>query len=143
LRAISEQMLLHEGLPAEQLDSAVDQVESAIQGILNDQRGQWILSSAHRESHSEFAISTVVADRVVNMVIDRTFVDEQGTRWVIDYKTGSHTGGGLDEFLDREQERYRPQLEKYAMALANMEDRPIRLALYFPMMQGWREWSYS
>jgi len=70
-------------------------------------------------------------------------VDEHGTRWIIDYKTGGHTGGGVDEFLDREQERYRPQLEGYANIISKMEERPIRLGLYFPLLGGWREWIYD
>jgi ATP-dependent helicase/nuclease subunit A len=75
------------------------------------------------------------------MIIDRTFIDEKGVRWIIDYKTGSHTGGGIDEFLDREQERYSQQLQAYARVMSRLEDNPIRLALYFPLMAGWREWS--
>ena len=76
------------------------------------------------------------------MVIDRTFVDEHGTRWIIDYKTGAHSGGGVDEYLDREQERYRQQLERYASVMSKMEGSPIRLGLYFPLLGGWREWPF-
>jgi ATP-dependent exoDNAse (exonuclease V) beta subunit len=77
------------------------------------------------------------------MVIDRTFVDDNGTCWIIDYKTGSHRGGSVDEFLDQEQVRYRQQLERYANAMSKMEDRPIRLGLYFPLLGGWREWEFE
>jgi ATP-dependent helicase/nuclease subunit A len=74
-------------------------------------------------------------------VIDRTFVDEDGVRWIIDYKTGSHEGGGLETFLDDEKERYREQLERYARLMVQRDARPIRLALYFPLLGGWREWA--
>ena len=142
LSSISRQMLRHEGMPQELLGQAIDKVTASLQGMLDDERGRWILSTEHSQVQSEYAISSVFDGKVYNMVIDRTFVDEQGERWIIDYKTGSHTGGGLDEFLDREQERYRSQLERYAEALSYREDRVIHLALYFPLMQGWREWSY-
>jgi ATP-dependent exoDNAse (exonuclease V) beta subunit len=142
LSIISRQMLRHQGLPVELLDQAQDRVHASLQGMLEDDRGQWILSTEHSEIHSEYAISSVFDGKVYNMVIDRTFIDEKGERWIIDYKTGSHTGGGLDEFLDREQERYRLQLEKYAEAISQREDRKIHLALYFPLIQGWREWVY-
>ena len=46
------------------------------------------------------------------MTYQTAFVDDAGTRWIVDYKVGSHGGGSLDEFLDREQERYRQQLER-------------------------------
>ena len=135
-------MLRHAGLPAELLDEAVERVNASLQGMLQDERGRWILSAEHDDMQSEYAISGVFDGRVHNMVIDRTSIDQSGMRWIIDYKTGSHSGGGLDEFLDREQERYRGQLQRYAEAIGRLEDRPIRLALYFPLMQGWREWEY-
>ena len=57
------------------------------------------------------------------------------------YRATTHTGGGGGEFLDLEQERHRPQLEGYAKIMSKMEERPIRLGLYFPLPGG-REWSY-
>ena len=143
LSTISRQMLRHEGMPMELLDQAVDKVNASLKGMLEDDRGRWILSTEHKDVQSEYAISSVFDSKVYNMVIDRTFVDEEGVRWIIDYKTGSHTGGGLDEFLDRELERYRGQLERYAEAMRLREDRVVRLALYFPLMQGWREWGFQ
>jgi hypothetical protein len=73
--------------------------------------------------------------------MDRTFIDADGVRWIVDYKTSAHEGGGVEAFLDREQERYRDQLERYARLMALREDRPIRLGLYFPLLAGWREWA--
>ena len=72
----------------------------------------------------------------------RTFVESKGTRWIIDYKTSSHEGGGLDEFLDEQQRRYRDQMERYARLLAPLGE-PIRLGLYFPLVGGWREWAFD
>jgi ATP-dependent exoDNAse (exonuclease V) beta subunit len=80
---------------------------------------------------------------VRHYVIDRTFVDEQGVRWIVDYKTGEHLEGGRAAFLDQEQARYREQLETYARILRLLEDRPIRLALYFPLFPDWRVWDYA
>jgi ATP-dependent exoDNAse (exonuclease V) beta subunit len=73
-------------------------------------------------------------------VIDRTFVDADGVRWIVDYKTSRHEGAGLEEFLDREQERYRPQLERYAALMRKLGPEPVRLGLYFPLLEAWREW---
>ena len=75
------------------------------------------------------------------MAIDRTFVDAAGTRWIVDYKTSRHEGAGREEFLDREQERYRPQLERYAALMRRLGPEPVRLGLYFPLLAAWREWS--
>jgi ATP-dependent exoDNAse (exonuclease V) beta subunit len=114
-------------------------VRQALINTLNDSRGRWILNR-HHEGRSEYALTGVYRGAVVNVVLDRSFVDEDGVRWIIDYKTGHHEGRDLDEFLDREQERYRDQLERYAELMAQFEPRPIRLGLYFPLLCGWREW---
>jgi len=140
-KSIARTMLLRLGVPADHLGSAIDRVDTALQLTLKDEKGRWILSDKHQQTCCEYAISSVQNGHVSHMIIDRTFIDEQGTRWIIDYKTGSHTGGGLDEYLDREQERYRPQLETYASVMTRLEDNPVRLALYFPLLGAWREWA--
>ena len=107
---------------------------------MSDERGRWILS-AHEDDSRELAISTVVDGRVRRFILDRTFVDGP-TRWIIDYKTSTHEGGGREAFLDNEQERYRAQLENYARAMQHIDSHTIRLGLYFPMLGGWREWAF-
>ena len=72
--------------------------------------------------------------------MDRTFVAEDGTRWIVDFKTSSHEGGASAAFLESEVERYRPQLERYADAMSAIDDRPIRVGLYFPLLQAFRDW---
>ena len=73
-----------------------------------------------------------------NLVLDRSFV-EDGTRWIIDYKTSSHSGGDLEGFLKNEADRYREQLQLYREAVAINETRPIRTALYFPLLDRFCE----
>jgi ATP-dependent exoDNAse (exonuclease V) beta subunit len=85
-------------------------------------------------------LSVVVEGRVRRIVVDRCFVDADGTRWIVDYKTGTHEGGDVEGFLDQEQDRYRAQLAAYAAAFRALEDRPVRAALYYPLVEGgWRE----
>ncbi len=124
------------------IGEAANQVMSALINMLADERGTWILSK-HEKSACEFALTGRIDDEVISVVMDRTFVDPDGTRWIIDYKTGTHEGGSTAEFLDREQERYLPQMQKYARLMAASEDRPIRLGLYYPRLAGWREWEYE
>ncbi len=143
MRARFASELAELGVPQARQRDAVDKVERALTATLQHERGRWILSDSHAEAATELALSGVVDGRVVNVILDRTFVDEQGVRWIVDYKTGSHEGGGLDAFLDREQERYRGQLEGYAQMMAALEDRPIQLGLYFPMLGRWRSWRYT
>ena len=127
------------GVSAAELEDAAEKVEAALQGALTDERGGWVLGD-HAEAESELALTAVEGGQPVRVQVDRTFVAE-GVRWIIDYKTGSHTGGDLEAFLASEQTRYRAQLERYAHVLEKYDPgKPIRLGLYFPLLRAWREW---
>ena len=80
---------------------------------------------------------------MISIKIDRTFVDQDGIRWIIDYKTSRHEEEDVDAFLDQQQERYREQLEKYGALMKLHGGEPVKLGLYFPLLQGWREWEYN
>lgn len=134
-------MLRGLGVPQPEVDQAADRVNEAIHRVCADARAQWILSGAHAEAHSEYALTGLHQGELIRVVIDRTFVDEHDTRWIVDFKTSSHEGADIDDFLDREVQRYREQLELYAVMMKARDARPIRLALYFPLMTGWREWT--
>jgi ATP-dependent helicase/nuclease subunit A len=125
------------GVPAREQSAAVASVLSAIGRTLEDKRGRWILA-ARREAHSEWALSGVSAGRLRNVKIDRCFLDEEATRWVIDFKTSSHEGADLEAFLEREMQRYRPQLEGYAALARELGPQPVRAALYFPLLGAFR-----
>lgn len=132
------------GVASDELMFAVARCKKALRQTLADARGQWILAS-HAHAKSEWRLSGVVDGALVHVAIDRTFVDESGTRWIIDYKTGDHLGADVDAFLDNEVARYREQLESYAALVAKLSSSPmpIKLGLYFPLLGGWREWSYA
>jgi hypothetical protein len=55
--------------------------------------------------------------------------------------SAQQSGGNLEEFPDREVERYRPQLQRYGMLAKRMGPEPVRLGLYFPLIRAWREWA--
>jgi ATP-dependent helicase/nuclease subunit A len=141
LQPVFARRLAEEGVPPAQLEAAVTRAEAALTRTLSDERGRWILDQAQSDTHGEYALSGILDGKLVNVILDRTFVDDKGVRWIIDYKASSHEGGGLDEFLDREQERYAVQLERYATLMGRLDPRLIRLGLYFPLLGGWREWA--
>ncbi len=130
------------GVPEGERNDAVKQIIKALINMINDERGQWILSSEHDKQRNEYAISGVIENKLTNAVLDRTFVDKEGIRWIIDYKTSRHEGPDLEAFLNHEQERYREQLEKYAYLMKQFGEETIKLGLYFPLLQGWREWHF-
>ncbi len=142
LRPSFKSELERAGVPQEEINAAVDRVAAALAQTLEDKRGRWLLGSK-REAHCEWRLTGLFDGELVDVAIDRTFVDESGVRWIVDYKTGTHEGGDLEEFLDREQERYRAQLERYAALMRMLDNREIRMGLYFPLLKGWREWGFG
>jgi len=128
------------GVPHERRNAAVAKALEAVRRTLEDERGRWLLDASHGSARCELALTGAVDGNLVCIVIDRTFIDATGVRWIVDYKTSSHEGAGLDDFLDNERERYRAQLERYAQLVQALGDEPIRLGLYFPLLSAWREW---
>jgi ATP-dependent helicase/nuclease subunit A len=85
------------------------------------------------------ALSGVRGGLIVNAVIDRTFIDASGTRWVVDFKTSPHEGGDRENFLDEEVKRYQAQLQRYAHLARGLGPEPVRAGLYYPLLAAWRE----
>ena len=137
------QQLAREGVQEEKADAIISRAVEAIENCLASKQGRWILAK-HEDAHCEHAITAVFEkvregeSRPINLILDRTFVDN-GTRWIIDYKTSSHSGGDLEGFLKNEAGRYREQLQRYRKAMAISETRPIRTALYFPLLDRFCE----
>ena len=133
-------MLAEAGVREQELDTALADVMQAAENTLADERGRWLLSDRHAEARGEYALSAMRDGRLETGIIDRTFVDADGVRWIVDYKTSRHHGGDVDVFLEQERARYAPQLERYAALMGGLETRRVRVALYFPLLQRFLEW---
>lgn len=128
------------GLPESRLPEAVDRTLRALQATLRDERGKWLLGQKHAGAWCELALTGVLDGSPVSVVMDRVILDADKVLWIVDYKSGQHEGAGQEEFLDRERERYREQMSRYA-AIARLwrPGIPVRTALYFPLMSAWCE----
>ncbi len=130
------------GVPPARAADAASRVIDAIGRMHVDPRGRWLLGLTNEvaQVESELALTGLVQGHLVQGVIDRTFVDAQGVRWVVDFKTSTHEGGGREAFLEEEVARYRPQLTRYAQLMRQWKpENPLRVALYFPLLGAWRE----
>lgn len=125
------------GMSDSDMKQAMPMVFKAINNTLADARGRWILSP-HQHAQSELGLTACLDGEPENFILDRTFVDEAGTRWIIDYKTTTFSKQDLAQFLQKEQAKYLEKMQKYARAMQLTENRPIRLALYFPMLPAWQ-----
>ncbi|SDK14712.1 UvrD-helicase domain-containing protein [Microbulbifer yueqingensis] len=123
------------GLVGQGLAKATDKVEQAIRKALACPSGRWLLDNRHRDSACELEIHSGQG-QLRRYIIDRTFVDDGGLRWIVDYKT-TEPGEGEDPeaFIAAQVERYRPQLEGYRRLFYDRGERNIRCALYLPLLQ--------
>ncbi len=137
MRPRIRRILQYHGVPADDSESLSADVLIALSNTLADERGRWALER-HDDAASELPLSLLEEGRTRSLILDRTFVDD-GARWIVDYKTSRHEGGDLEGFLDEEERRYSPQLERYRLAMQELENRPIRTALYFPWHSAFRE----
>lgn len=142
-RPVIETALGTLGVPPSEIADAAGTVLRALSATLADERGRWILDPSHAEARSEYAVTGFLDNRLVSIRVDRTFIDSAGVRWIIDFKTSAHEGGGVEQFLDEERERYRKKMSEYARLFALLDPRPIRMGLYFPLLRGWREYEQT
>jgi ATP-dependent helicase/nuclease subunit A len=134
-----EAWLAELGVDASARPAARARILEALRRTLEDSRGRWLLAGAHRVAHSEWRLTGLHEGRLVNVVVDRMLVDQQGQRWIVDFKTSTHAGGAAEVFIDSEAQRYRAQLQRYAALASRLGPEPVRVALYFPLLGVFRE----
>jgi len=134
-------LLRADGLPPATVDRLTRETRAALEKLLRDRDGLWLLAP-HPAASSELALTAWPEKRLASIRIDRVFragpephAPGEDCLWIVDYKTASHGPSGLDGFLDAQRDLYAPQLETYARILLStpgQSPRRVRLALYYP-----------
>ncbi|MBL4821703.1 MAG: UvrD-helicase domain-containing protein [Gammaproteobacteria bacterium] len=115
----------------EQLGAALQFVEEAVINSVNDESVNWIFNSDLEDSKTELALTTLSSGYPADYIIDRSFIDGVGVRWIIDYKTASRADDqNLDSFIEEQCARHQAQLQNYQILFTQMEDRPVKIALF-------------
>ena len=128
------------GFTSQQLNQALDIIQLTLINIEHDPRAQWILDPGHQDAYNEYAVTTVIKGKIRHLIIDRTFIDKDNIRWIIDYKTATpQKGQTATAFLAEQLDCYQQQLIDYAHALSGLSTHPIKTALYFPVCKLWTE----
>lgn len=129
-----ERWLRPTGLSAAERSWVATQLRSQILAVVADTTGRWLLSHHERDGR-EAPFTSVVDGELLRVVVDRTFV-EDGTRWIVDYKSTLLRG---DDEIASQCQRHRPQLRRYAEVLRQLDDLPIRTAVFFTAIPRWVE----
>ncbi|WP_418296864.1 UvrD-helicase domain-containing protein [Microbulbifer sp. SA54] len=135
LRPLWQLRLSQLGLFGPRLQDGVEKVEQVLLATLNCKHGRWILDAGHKDAASELELHSD-GRQLKRSIIDRTFIDTDGTRWIIDYKTAEPaTGEDLQQFVESQLEQYSKQLERYRKLFYQRGEKNVRCALYFPLLQ--------
>jgi len=142
----SEQVLIHwqqlrmsvtvqlaeHGVPASEQVPAYDYLDQCVRRIIENQQGRWLLQQ-HQMDCQEYPLYWLDKHGDVNKVIlDRTFIDENAVRWIIDYKTAEPTETSTEHWLAQQVSQHQQQLQRYYTAWQRFDAASeIRCALYF------------
>ncbi|MEM7358000.1 MAG: UvrD-helicase domain-containing protein [Pseudomonadota bacterium] len=131
------------GVAPAKIGYGIARLSSALTNMQQDDSARFLLRD-YAEQHNEYELSCTEDGVVKTYRIDRTFVDENNTRWVVDYKTTTTRASDIDAFVDEQvQERHRAQLERYGELMSQIDSRPVKLVVYFPMLARMRSWDYQ
>lgn len=141
--------LQQQSVARELLDEAEKRTLVSLENAIRNKKIRWALTTSFKESANELPISStglVFEDKeraeTINHIIDRTFVDENNHRWIVDYKTSYHTAEmsiNETDFLKMQVNKYHTQLKRYADLFKQLEEKPQHLVLYFSYIDKWLE----
>lgn len=115
-----------------QLD-ALQTIQKQITSLFEDPTGSWIIAK-HQQELNEYELLVEQKNIPITRIIDRTFED-QGKRWIIDFKTGKEDEGSL---LKHQQ-----QVNEYSSYLSSRVHLPIYCGIYYLASNHWVSWHYN
>lgn len=130
-------------VPDSQIEYAIGNLKTAVQNIQSDPQARFIFEQ-YPIQQNEYALSAFDNGMVKKSIIDRTFVDHDGVRWIIDYKSTPTQRQDLRTFAEEQVAlRHKEQLERYGALMSQIDNRAIKLAVYFPVIKQLVSWSYQ
>jgi len=114
----------------QELSNSLEMISESIHRTLEDEDLNWIFDDNQEKSQSELSISSLHKGIIQNHLIDRTFIDKENVRWIIDYKSGK-PNGDESEFIENQTKRHEAQLRRYKRLFEEMECRATKMALLF------------
>ena len=110
------------------IEQAAARVHELLATTLASEQGKWVLQN-RVSATSELAIAFHSDQTTAKKIIDRTFI-EDGTRWIIDYKSVTLAKDSSEASLQAIAAQYQTQLDDYA-SLFESEGLPIQKAIFF------------
>jgi ATP-dependent helicase/nuclease subunit A len=137
--ALLQERFTRIGLADEDLAHCAARAEAILTACLADSRFLWMFARANRNVLSPLQLTGLYEGRLTSVSIDYSFIDPNGTRWLIEFSLEMPSTADVDAFIDSELARRRPQLRKYAALAQHLGSEPVRVAMYFPFAQAFAE----
>ena len=116
-----------------QLQSVLECVDKHLLTIAKDTDNHWIFDAVY--SRCEWQ---VIANDGRQYIIDRVVWDDQERATIIDYKTATpRDDEDIQDFIRRESEVYRFQLQQYTSILGSLGYKVVRSGIYFTGIGRW------
>jgi len=126
------QHLLRYGFGLDKTHSAVTFIEDSLRKTLSNQEFLWVFDHSQEKSVAEYELQSKNSDVTQNHIIDRSFLDFEDIRWIIDYKSAKKPDSILEEeFIAGQLNLYRPQLKRYHELFKDEKNKGIKTALLF------------
>lgn len=119
-------------LSDEQISRHMQTMSETLQNCTSHPDYGWLFDNRQQDNQSELSLISKRSGRIREHKIDRTLIDQHGIRWIVDYKT-AHPGPGQNEedFIAQQLAEYAGQLERYRGLFSDLEERPVKTALFF------------
>ncbi len=116
-----------------ELEQAVAFIEQSVRQTWEAKELAWVFDHSGEHSDCELALNYMAGSAMKTLRIDRTLLDSDGRRWIIDYKSAEiHEGESQEQFRSRQLQSHGEQLRFYRDVMQQLpteRDREIRLAL--------------
>ena len=127
-----QQHLLRYGFDLDKAHHAVAYIEDSLRKTLSNQELLWIFDHSQEKSVAEYELQSKNGDVVQNHIIDRSFLDSEDIRWIIDYKSAKKPDSiPEEEFIAGQLNLYRPQLKRYHELFKEEKNKGVKTALLF------------
>ena len=119
-------IFIDKGYKKSEINTAIEVVKESLLSLQKSKNGQWIYQ-LHKDEGMEVNYLHTIDDEIKILIPDRTFI-EDGTRWIIDYKTVFNEQNKTLN-LEIEAKAHAEQLNTYESLFD--DDYPVQKAIYF------------
>jgi len=117
---------------ASELDAALDRIEHALRQTLGSEELAWVFDNDYEVSDAELPMQSYGNGVLHTHILDRSFIDKQGVRWIVDYKSSEPQAGQSEQdFVEEQLTLYSEQLARYRRLFQDESNKGIKTALLF------------